>query len=136
MALTIAGGSPLIDVMPTVAALPRAATQAKGAGRPPASAPPGGSAGGQASGGSAASSNTQQQAALKQLLATYAADQSHGAAASTLSALGKQIMADAKALGQTVTLPSAPASSTASSAASTPSAAIAASDTGKLDVTA
>ena len=136
MALTIAGGSPLIGLMPIASAPARSATQAKGAGGPPAGAPPGGSAGGQASGGSAASSNTQQQAALKQLLATYASDQSHGTEASTLSALAKQIMADAKALGQTVTLPSAPASSAGSTVASTASATSVASGTGKIDVTA
>ncbi|MBV9247889.1 MAG: hypothetical protein JO227_01395 [Acetobacteraceae bacterium] len=52
--------------------------------------------------------STQQQAALRQMLTKYAYDQSHGADETTLAALGKQIMAAAKALGQHVTLPNAP----------------------------
>ncbi len=43
------------------------------------------------------------------MLAKYAYDQSHGVDGHTLSALGKQITAAAKALGQHVTLPNAPA---------------------------
>jgi hypothetical protein len=70
---------------------------------------------------------------LKQLLATYASDQSHGVDARTLSALGTQIMAAAKALGQTVTLPPAPASAAAAPAATATSAA---SGAGKVNVMA
>ncbi len=43
------------------------------------------------------------------MLAKYAYDQSRGVDSSTVSALGKQILAAAKALGQHVTLPKAPA---------------------------
>jgi hypothetical protein len=59
----------------------------------------------------AASASAKQQAALHAMLSKYAYDQSHGIDGKTLSALGKQIMAAAKALGQHVTLPRAPASS-------------------------
>ena len=68
-----------------------------------------------ASGSSAQSSNSasstaQQQAALNRLLAKYKADLSRGEAASALASLGRQITAAAKALGQHVSLPKAPAS--------------------------
>jgi hypothetical protein len=43
------------------------------------------------------------------MLVKYTYDQSHGMDATTLSTLGKQIVAAAKALGQHVTLPQAPA---------------------------
>jgi hypothetical protein len=56
---------------------------------------------------SATAPSAQQHAALTQLLSKYAYDQSHGVAASTLSSLGRQIMAAAKGLGQNVTLPRA-----------------------------
>jgi len=66
-----------------------------------------------------------QQAALRQLLTKYSYDQAHGIDATTLSNLGKQIMAAAKALGQHVTLPHAQAASgggeaTSSTASSVP----------------
>lgn len=50
------------------------------------------------------------------MLTKYAYDQSHGIGETTLSALGKQIMAAAKALNQHVTLPRAPAAAAASAA--------------------
>jgi hypothetical protein len=53
-------------------------------------------------------SRGQQQAALNQLLVKYTYDQSHSADTQVLSALGKQITAAAKLLGQHVTLPRAP----------------------------
>ncbi len=65
------------------------------------------------------------------MLATYARDQSHGTDARTLSNLGKQIMAAAKAIGQHVTLPRAPAGT----ASATP-AASAVQQKGKVNVTA
>jgi hypothetical protein len=67
------------------------------------------------------------------MLVTYARDQLHGADPRILSALGKQILAAAKALGQNVTLPRAPAGSAAASAI--PAAAPAA-EKGKVNVTA
>jgi hypothetical protein len=93
------------------------------AGKPVSS----GTASAPAPSGSAGASTTQQQAALKQLQAKYVYDQTHGVDARTISALGKQILAAAKALGQTVTLPPAPASSAAAPAATAP---------GKVNVTA
>ena len=74
------------------------AAPAKPAGRAPAAQPPA---------ASAAASKSQQQAALTRLLAKYSYDQSRGTNAGTLSALAKQIVAAAKALGQHVTLPRA-----------------------------
>jgi hypothetical protein len=59
-----------------------------------------------------ASSTAQQQAALNRLLAKYKADLSRGQSASALASLGRQITAAAKALGQHVSLPKAPASDT------------------------
>lgn len=50
-----------------------------------------------------------QQAALRQLLNRYTYDLSHGADAAALVKLGRQITSAAKALGQHVTLPTAPA---------------------------
>lgn len=50
-----------------------------------------------------------QQAALRQLLNRYTYDQSHGADPAALARLGRQITSAAKALGQHVTLPKAPA---------------------------
>jgi len=92
-----------------------------------------GAVGGEVSGGSAATSTTQQQAALRQLVAKYAYDQAHGSTAGTLSALAKKIMAAAKALGQTVRLPSAPPSIAAAPAATATSAV---SEAHKVSVTA
>jgi hypothetical protein len=80
-----------------------------------------------------AGASLQQQAALNRMLVTYARDQLHGADPRILSALGKQILVAAKALGQHVTLPRAPASSVATSA--TP-AATPAAEKGKVNVTA
>lgn len=58
---------------------------------------------------STSTSTAQQQAALRQLLTRYTYDQSHGVDAATLTKLGRQITSAAKALGQHVTLPRAPA---------------------------
>jgi len=69
--------------------------------------------------GQVAAPAAQQQAALTQLMAKYAYAQSHGAAASTLSNLGKQILADAKALGRHVRLPTGPTASGPDTAAET-----------------
>jgi len=82
---------------------------------------------------SAAALKRQQQGALNRLLTKYSADLSQGAAANTLSAIGKQIATAAQALGQHVTLPRAAASSGAVSA---PPAAVAAPSTGKVNLTA
>lgn len=79
---------------------------------------------------SAAGSVNQQRAALTRMLASYTRYQSHGADAGMLSNLGKQILAAAKALGQHVTLPRAPASARATAAAP------AASAKGKVNITA
>ena len=62
-------------------------------------------------------SKAQQQAALNRMLVKYTRDQAEGANGRTLSALGKQIMTAAKALGQNVTLPHATANAEAGSAA-------------------
>jgi hypothetical protein len=78
-------------------------------------------------------STAQQQAALSRMLVTYARYQSRGTDATTLSNLGKQIMAAAKAIGQHVTLPHAPASSGGASVMPTASAA---QEKGKVNVTA
>jgi hypothetical protein len=80
-----------------------------------------------------ASASTQQRAALNQLLSKYKYSQSHNAAAGVLSSLGRQIMAEAKTLGQHVTLPHAPVSSNATAV---PPAASAAPATGKVSITA
>jgi hypothetical protein len=55
-----------------------------------------------------AGSNTQEAASLNRLLSRYRLEQAHGAAANTLSTLGRQILAAAKASGQHITLPRAP----------------------------
>jgi hypothetical protein len=70
----------------------------------------------QSSAASSATSSAQQQAALNQMLVKYTRDQAEDADPQILSALGKQITAAAKALGQHVTLPHAPPGSTAGSA--------------------
>lgn len=70
---------------------------------------------------------------MRGLVAKYAYGQSHGSAASTLSALGKQILAAAKELDQHVTLPRVSASA---GAAAETQAASAAPATGKVNVTA
>jgi hypothetical protein len=86
----------------------------------------------QPSAASSAAVTAQQRSALNQMLATYARDQSHGIGGSTLSALGKQIMAAAKVLNQHVTLPHAPAPA-GSEATSVPPAV---AEKGKVNVTA
>jgi hypothetical protein len=65
----------------------------------------------QSSAASSTTSSAQQQAALNQLLVKYTRDQAEDADPKILSALGKQITAAAKTLGQHVTLPHAPPSS-------------------------
>src|SRR5579872_7516047 len=57
------------------------------------------------SGSSAAASNGQQKAALNRLVTRYTYEQAHGSDAGVLSALSKQIMTMAQAVGQHVTLP-------------------------------
>jgi len=118
-AVSTASHVPTVPAPPREAATPEKGSAAKVAAQPPAA--------------SAAGSSDQQRAALNRMLATYARDQSRGTDARTLSALGKQIMAAAKALGQHVTLPHAPASSGAASATPAPSAA---AEKGKVNVTA
>ena len=81
----------------------------------------------------AAAPQGQQQAALNHLLSRYKYGQSHDVAASALSSLGRQILADAKTLGQHVTLPRAPAGSGAVPAAPEATTAPA---TGRISVTA
>ncbi|HEY3848742.1 MAG TPA: hypothetical protein VGL95_16685 [Acetobacteraceae bacterium] len=82
---------------------------------------------------SASAPQGQQQAALNHLLSKYKYGQSHDVAASALSSIGRQILADAKALGQHVTLPRAPAGSGAAPAAPEATTAPA---TGRISVTA
>jgi hypothetical protein len=124
MSSTIAAAYPASQMQTVTATPPESAAPAK-ASTTKAPAQP--------SAASAAGSSAQQQAVLNRMLATYARDQSRGTDAGTLSNLGKQIMAAAKAIGQHVTLPHAPAGSGAASA--TP-AASAAQDEGKVNVTA
>ena len=101
-------------------AVPPAAPQtAKGAGAKAAALAPAST-----SVASTSTSTGQQQAALRQLLTRYAYDQSQGLDAAALAKLGRQITSAAKALGQHVTLPHAPA------------AQVPATPTGKVDVTA
>ena len=73
---------------------------------------------------STGTSAAQQQAALRQLLTRYAYDQSRGMDTAALAKLGRQITSAAKALGQHVTLPHAPATE------------VPATSKGKVDVTA
>lgn len=106
---------------PAAAAAPTTRAVAKVAAQPAAAA------------ASAVGSVAQQRAALTRMLATYKQYQSHGADAGMLSKLGKQILAAAKALGQHVTLPRAPANAGAAQAAP---AASAAPGKGKVNITA
>ena len=99
MALTITGASAAGHVPASVAPPPEAAAAKKVASATVAA---------QSSAASSATSSAQQQAALNQLLVRYTRDQAQGADPRILSALGKQITAAAKALGQHVTLPHAP----------------------------
>jgi hypothetical protein len=124
MALTITATSSAAHI-PTSATPPlRAAAPANSTNSPVAARP---------SAGSAATSSAQETAALSQLVGKYKYDISHGAVASTLSGLSRQITAAAKASGQRVTLPRAPAGSSAAPA--TPVASTA-SEAGKINVTA
>ena len=70
-----------------------------------------------ASSSTGATDTRQQQAALRQMLSQYSYDQSHGTDATTLAKLGRKITAAAKALGQHVTLPMAPAGEQSSASA-------------------
>lgn len=70
---------------------------------------------------SAGASRSQQLAALSEMLNKYQTGISHGESVAILAPLGKQITAAAKALGQHVTLPQAPA--TPATVAPPPSAA-------------
>ena len=118
MSSTISSAQAVTHVPVSTPSQPKAASGASGA---PAAAKP------------SSSSSAQQTAALNQLLAKYKADLARGMAPSALSSLGRQIMAAATAAGQHVALPRAPATS------STPTArpvTTAASQTGKVNVTA
>ena len=94
---------------------------------------PDGAAAARPSAASAAASRAPQQAALQQLLVKYSYDISQGVDARILAALGRQITAAAKALGQHVTLPHAPASP---GAGARTQAAGSAPQLGKVNVTA
>lgn len=107
MSLTIAAAYPVSQIQ-TVTAIP-----SEGAESPKVSAT---KTPAQPSAASAAGSSAQQHAALNQMLAKYTRDQTRGTDAGSLSNLGAQIMAAAKAIGQHVTLPHAPASPGAASA--------------------
>ena len=108
MALTITATSAASHVPASAAPPPEAAAAKKVAGATVAA---------QSSAAPSATSSAQQQAALNQLLVKYTRDQAQGADPRILSALGKQITAAAKALGQHVTLPHAPPGSGARPAA-------------------
>ena len=108
MALTITATSAASHVPASAGASPEAAAAKKVAGATVAA---------QSSAAPSATSSAQQQAALNQLLVKYTRDQAQGADPRILSALGKQITAAAKALGQHVTLPHAPPGSGARPAA-------------------
>ena len=122
MPSVITAASPSSHVPAAAAPPPSAATPAKSPAAAKAVAQP--------AAPSAAGSVNQQRAALTRMLASYTRYQSHGADAGMLSNLGKQILAAAKALGQHVTLPRAPASARATAAAP------AAPAKGKVDITA
>jgi hypothetical protein len=126
------GAASAASYVPTTAPAPAArATPAAAAAAPVAQAKQPAAT---AAPAAAAATGGQQQAALNQLLSKYKYSQSHNVAASTLSSLGRQILAEAKTLGQHVTLPRAPASAGAAPAAApTPTATPA---TGKVSVTA
>jgi hypothetical protein len=121
MALTITAATPADHSPLTSTPAPRIAPT-NDAARQPVAQPPT---------GPAAASPAQEAAALSQLLNRYKIDQANGAPANSLTGLGRQILAAAKASGQHVTLPHAPA---AAGAVSAPP--IAATEAGKVDVTA
>jgi hypothetical protein len=123
MALTISATTPADHIPLAPAPAPRAAPTNDADRQPVAQAPT----------GPAAASPAQEAAALSQLLNRYKIDQANGAPANSLTGLGRQIFAAAKAAGQRVTLPHAPAAAGAVSAAPI---ATAAAETGRVDVTA
>jgi hypothetical protein len=113
MSSTIAAAHPASQIQTVTAIPPEAAAPEKGSTTKTRAQP---------SAATTAGSSAQQQAALNKMLATYARDISRGVDAGTVSNLGKQIMVAAKALGQHVTLPHAPAGSGAASATTASSA--------------
>jgi hypothetical protein len=123
MALTITAATAAAHIPAGAAPPPEAAAQKQAVTATLAAQP---------SAASATASRGPQQAALQQLLVKYSYDLSQGANARILSALGKQITAAAKALGQHVTLPHPPASSGASS----PTQTVGSVAAGKINVTA
>jgi hypothetical protein len=119
--MTIAAAYPASQIQTVTAIPPEGAESPKGsATKDPA----------QPSAASAAGSSAQQHAALNGMMARYAYDQTRGTDAGSLSNLGAQIIAAAKAIGQHVTLPHAPAGSSVASATTAVTAA-----SGKVDVT-
>ena len=123
MALAITAAPPVARV-PTTLAPPAKAARPAGSAPVTTQSP---------SGGSATASTAQLSAALNQLLNTYRNDQSHGAPASILSSLGRQIMTAAQAAKQHVTLPRG---SPSAGAASAPSVATPPSEAAKVNLTA
>jgi hypothetical protein len=130
MSMTVTGAATASHATPPVAApksVPQAASKASEASVLETAAAPAASKASaatvQQSGASSAGSVAQQRAALNQMLVKYARDQQNGVGGSTLSTLGKQILTAAKALGQHVTLPKAPAASGGAATASAPTVA-------------
>jgi hypothetical protein len=123
MSMTISAASLAPHIPPIVAAAPKAAEPTKSVAK--AAAAP-------ASSGSTSASAAQEKSALNQLLAKYKADLARGMAPGTLTGLGRQIMAAAKAAGQNV--PTLPRAQVSAAAAAPPPAANTASGTG-LNVT-
>ncbi|HTI81559.1 MAG TPA: hypothetical protein VL614_14010 [Acetobacteraceae bacterium] len=94
--------------MATIATLPTTAAQAAApSAQVQTVSPPSTKAAAQAT-ASVSTTVAQKQAALRQLLNRYTYDLSHGSDAAALAKLGRQITSAAKALGQHVTLPTAP----------------------------
>ncbi len=110
MALTIAAASAAAPFQASTMLPPKSPPPEQVAAVPPVA---------QSSAAAGSGSKAQQQAALNQMLVKYTRDQAEGADGRTLSALGKQIMTAARALGQNVTPPHAPVNSDAGSATST-----------------
>jgi hypothetical protein len=119
--MTIAAAYPASQIQTVTAIPPEGAESPKGSATKDPAQPSAASAGG---------SSAQQHAALNGMMARYARDQTHGTDAGSLSNLGAQIIAAAKAIGQHVTLPHAPASPGVASATTAVTAA-----SGKVDVT-
>jgi hypothetical protein len=109
MALTIAAASAAAPLQASAVLLPKPPPPAQVAVVPPVA---------QSSSAAASGSKAQQQAALNQMLVKYTRDQAEGADGRTLSALSKQIMTAARALGQNVMPPHPPVNSNAGSATS------------------